>query len=391
MKTKLFLIIFGVGLLFTACEKDDFLLDKDDNLKRGGGPPPHANAGGQSRDIATTDPDCILEITNGAWETPLIAGQHHEVGTVKVEIENSTMTVTYLTEPGWYLSETHLHVAKSLDDFPLNPAGNPQIGLFDYGEENLSRSVAKYEIELDNDSDCYYVAAHAVVKGLGDSNGTIDLEAFAKLLPETASIEVDHPNQNTDSYFKVHISDAGILNGSWPGWCIETDAEIVPGLEPPYVTNVFSSYDDVPGYEGEFLMKLNWILNQNFVYTSSNGNGDFTYGDVQIAIWTIYNGFDTFDDNAKKYLENTNPNPFSQSVIGTWKRERVNEILNQVRDINEYFPGCGDIIAIVFTHDDQDFVIEYPLACEYGEETAWGQGCLFVERGNWAMYFQVCP
>ena len=66
MKTKLWLFILAFGLIFTACEKDD-------EFK--GGPP-----AGKGRVVADLSEPCEI---NG--ETPLIAGQHHKVGTVRVE------------------------------------------------------------------------------------------------------------------------------------------------------------------------------------------------------------------------------------------------------------------------------------------------------------------
>jgi len=386
MKTKLWLFSLAIGLIFSACEKDDEFKGKPDGVVKG-------------RVIATLEsaPD-NCEITAG--ETPLIAGQHHEVGTVRVDFENGDIIVTYKTKDGWFITETHLHVAADPEGIPTNRPGNPMIGLFEYGDDDIFETEVKYTISKSAiipapDNGCYYIAAHAVVVTEAAEGGYINLDAFAEILPETATVAIDHPADNEESYFNVHVSDAGILNGIWPGWCIQTGAVIDPGPPPvKYPTSVFSSYEDLSGYNekytSEVLMKINWILNQNFIELDNDGKPDyFTYGDLQIAMWTLLHGYDEFDDVVKEELKGTSPNPFATSVIGKWTREKVNEILSQVKNITEFFPECGGVIAVVFVHEAQDLIIEYPLPC-YKDETAWGAGCLFVEKGNWAMYFKVC-
>lgn len=369
MKTKnLWYFLILMGLAFAACEKDaDFR----------GGPPDHAGKGSV---IATldNDNDCVIDVIDGIAETDLIAGQHKKVGTVKVEFENGNIIVTYETLPGWLITETHLHIGEHDKDFPLNRAGNPMIGLFQFGDDHDFKKVdglkVIYTIPWENG--CKYIAAHAVVKGIDYAN---DLDAFALLLPETASIKVDNPNDVLKSYFNVTVSEGGILDGVWPGWCIELGTSISPGSS--YDADVFSSYNN-SGYDQEFLMKVNWILNQNFV------EHGYTKGDVQIAIWMLLLGETLFDSQA---LDDTAPpDPFI--TIGPYDEDRINAILNMVdQDDFEFYPECGGVIAIVFKHNKQDLIIEYPVPCEKGEETAWGQGCRFVERGNWAMYFKVCP
>ncbi len=391
MKTKLWLFLISFALVFSACEKEaEFSGGLNDN-------------GG--RDIASLD-ECVFTVdADSIVVRPLIAGQNQPVGAVEVKLGEDDITVTYTTGSGWLLAETHLHIVADNEDEEnkeklfvnvTNRAGNPRIGNFDYGEENIFKNTWSVQIpkdDIDPDYDgCYLFAAHAVVLNITEEGGyDFDLAAFAVSLPETATIAIDHPADNLDSYFKVKVSDGDILDGTWPGWCIETNAAIEPGPPPSYDTEVFSSYEYVPGYEAEILMKINWILNKKFIQLDESGNPDyFTYGDVQIAMWTLLHGYESFDQDVRDELDATTPNPFQSSVIGPWTPAKVNEILEQVKDVTEFTPGCGDVIAIVFVHDGQDLIIEYPFPC-YQDETAWGQGCLFTERGSWAMYFGVCP
>ena len=62
----------------------------------------------------------------------LIAGQHIDSGDVTVINDGTTLLITIQTQDGWQLSESHLQIGESLDDFPLTKKGNPKVGNFDY-------------------------------------------------------------------------------------------------------------------------------------------------------------------------------------------------------------------------------------------------------------------
>ena len=60
--------------------------------------------------------------------------------------------------------------------------------------------------------------------------------------------------------------------------------------------------------------EVNWIINQNFVgNVDPNGGTVYTYGDVQLAIWTLIV---------------SNP-PNSTDGIGTYTQSHVDDILSQ--------------------------------------------------------------
>ncbi len=375
MKTKLWLFFVAFGLIFSACEKD---------AEFRGGPPPHAKAGAKGQISETLNTQCESKA-----ETPLIAGQHHEVGKVRVEHDGVYIVVTYETNPGWLITETHLHITDEKDGFPTNRPGNPMIGHFMFGNDSEFRVVDGNKViyTIPWDDGCWYIAAHAVVKGFG----TLALDAFAELLPDDATIEVEWPvpANNPVSYFpNVKVTQADFLDGDYPGWCIQADASI--WQEPYDNVIVYSSYEEVPGYSADFLMKLNWILNQNFV-----GQG-FTYGEVQIAIWLLSHDEIDINNDWEKELEGYAGNPLNSKFIGSYDKANVVTILESAALVDNFVPERGGVIAIVLItpysenrkREIQDLIIEYPLP--YGEETAWGQGCRFVNRGNWAMYFMVC-
>ena len=386
MKTKLWLFLATFALVFSACEKEDSLR---------GGPPSHSKAGGQGSEISSSD-GFILTAENDIYVTDLIAGQTNIVGEVTVEDLNGSIKVTYrITENGWWITETHLHVSREFGDIPTNGPGNPVVGHFKYSEshdlvEEYSVTIDKNDIlphegDINNGWDgCYYIAAHAVVSG---GEGETDFAGIAEWLPGTADVKVTAPKPGGNTYFpKVNLSEADKLNGDYPGWCLESDVRIADGT-----FNVYSSAGDLPdGYPENFFNKVNWILNQNFVGTSSPvyDAPDFTSGDVQIAIWVIKLGESSFEDA----VDDIDDAALNTNFIGSYNPDNIDYIVKQANSYGDDFvPVCGDVFVIILTNEDlQDIVIEYPVPCQYGEETAWGKGSRFVDRGNWAMYFKIC-
>ena len=111
---------------------------------------------------------------NGPKTVDLLAGQDMKVGEVTTWNDDDYIYVKYeldedAIDEGWCITETHVHVGKDLEDFPLNRGGNPQIGHFDYKEKHdPCVKEYKYEILLDDHGweagDDLLIAAHAVVE-----------------------------------------------------------------------------------------------------------------------------------------------------------------------------------------------------------------------------------
>lgn len=153
----------------------------------------------------------LIQITDAENCVTLYAGQTINVGTVCVEVDNSVDTsascgdgasgalvVTYKTDGGWELVETHFAGGDSLDDIPTNRRGNPQIGRFPYhsgdikGETTYSFEVPLCDFGLDaGDTVCdpvtAFLAAHAVVRkptgdgGFQEETGWGDGDRFLRL------------------------------------------------------------------------------------------------------------------------------------------------------------------------------------------------------------------
>ena len=98
----------------------------------------------------------------------LYAGQEYRVGELIVWKDTTHLFVKYDLDDGYTMSESHLHVATSLEDIPQN-GGGPIPGQFDHKEDHDPRVTEyTYQINWDDDWDGkdLYIAAHAVVWGI---------------------------------------------------------------------------------------------------------------------------------------------------------------------------------------------------------------------------------
>jgi len=167
------------------------------------------------------------------------------------------------------------------------------------------------------------------------------------------NMQVQYPYAGGPAYFQTTLTNAGELNGVYNGWCVDTNHTIAQSL---YCARLVSSYDlstiaGILNPDGtpsiahpENFDIVNWIMNQNYVYSpcydnlppDANGNGygeylgDYTYGDVQRAIWH-------FIASAQ-----------SSSGLGSWSQLRVDEIIAEANAAGDGFvPACGDQVAVI--------------------------------------------
>ena len=177
------------------------------------------------------------------------------------------------------------------------------------------------------------------VSYVGDANngGAVDqassLQAFDASLPSQATEVNTFPGSN--SYWSTTLSNAGTLNGTYAGWCVDTSRVLNSGQA--YTVDVYTTAG-APIPSGLVNMpqnfpEVNWILNQNFVgKVDPNGGTVYTYGDEQLAIWTLIV---------------SNP-PNSTAGIGTYTQSHVNDILTQAaaNGVN-FVPGAGQTVAVI--------------------------------------------
>ena len=162
----------------------------------------------------TADDPCV---------TDLLAGQHIDAGDVKVWNDDANLYVQYVTEGGWELVETHLHVATSLQDIPQTKKGNPIPGQFEYFMyHDPPVTEYTYAIPLTWDP-CteLCIAAHAVVR-LVDGN-CIDFEEYSEF--DTVST-VSTDLGDVDFYMVSSLPLAGLSLGD------DANLTPIPGSYP---------------------------------------------------------------------------------------------------------------------------------------------------------------
>ncbi len=341
----------------------------------------------------------IADPPAGAYQVDLMAGQYTDVGTVYVWDDGTNITVAVeVDEPGWRITAVHFDVEEDAADVPQTKQGNPKIGQFDY-VKRFDPPVTYDEWATALPAGCAVVMAHADV--------CYDpMTALEDALPPTATVKVAYPYAGAPSYFQTTVTSAGVLNGTFDGWCVDTDNVIYQNTN--YTVNVYSSYEDLPTgliEHPENLDVVNWILNQGFVGTAAYDNlapdagnnglgeslGTYTYGDVQRAIWTL--------------IEDAN----STSGLGSWSQDRVNEILAAASAPGGgegFVPGCGDVIAVILQPVTggatsaqitiaQVTLAEVGLECEAACETAWPDvndlGVADFGGDSWATCIDYCP
>ncbi|HAZ14140.1 MAG TPA: hypothetical protein DCY86_15235 [Bdellovibrionales bacterium] len=278
------------------------------------------------------------------------------------------------------LSQTQMHIARFALTIPQTLSGSPKIEKFHHKTEHTP-CVTDYTYQIPMKRRAgkkLVIATHAEVR-----TQFFGLEGFASLLPDTATIHVSNVVAGGPSYFPaLTVTDGAFLNGVYHGWCVDSANTISRNF--PLTASIYSSYEPLPEGTVDFPQNfdlVNWILNQHYVdQTSASGQGVYTYGDLQKAIWTL------LDDET------------STSSLGVYNEERVQEILTNAKALGENFvPGCKEIVAIVFdpktsSGAQQQVLIgqataaDLGVACETRKETSWGKGKEF--RGKlWAEYF----
>jgi hypothetical protein len=121
-----------------------------------------------------------FEYNGGEYTTDLVSGRDKQkVGEVSVTEVNGSIEVTYTTDAGWKITETHLAVA---DEEPvvangnewyengwLNNGGNPPPGQFPDGDNfgNPGVDEETYTVDVSGKTYPVYIGAHAVVYGTG--------------------------------------------------------------------------------------------------------------------------------------------------------------------------------------------------------------------------------
>lgn len=119
-------------------------------------------------EVEKSDSSPLKSENSGILTVDLMAGQNIDVGEVQVWNDDQNLYVKYIVDAeGWCLTETHLHVAMSMEEIPQKN-GNPIPGQFEYKGEHECELEVTYTIDLSEKvwecGDELYIAAHAVVQ-----------------------------------------------------------------------------------------------------------------------------------------------------------------------------------------------------------------------------------
>ena len=89
-----------------------------------------------------------------------------DVGDVIIWQDADYLYVKYVTDDGWFMTETHLAVGDDLTDIPQTKKFNPKVGKFEYkGVHSPAVQEVTYQIDWTWASDALlYIAAHAAVQ-----------------------------------------------------------------------------------------------------------------------------------------------------------------------------------------------------------------------------------
>ena len=177
---------------------------------------------------------------------PLIAGQHIEAGEVCVQVQGTTLAVTYNMLGDWELIEAQLWAGTDLGDMPANKKGNPKIGNFPYATGDITGATTytfnvSFEEAFGSAEPCDVtglLAGHAAVRrdngdgGFQTETGWIDGEdivdkgswAMFSSVDFTCPVDTALPpvekTCGTETAYAVGgqtFIDLGITNSRW-GW-----------------------------------------------------------------------------------------------------------------------------------------------------------------------------
>lgn len=306
------------------------------------------------------------------FTTDLIAGQNTDVGEVQVWNDAEYLHITYVIDAlGWYLTETHLHVACDESAIPQNKKGNPIPGHFDYSSEHeFSEEVTEepFVISLDDIGCCNpVIAAHAVVMRL-----VPDCWETVWQIGDVETLDCAEGTQLTNY--------ADEFNWELPaGPCTAGPSlkERMPEFANPFVIGT-NSDSEFP-YNSNASTTYSYATNFDVQW-----DGELPFGGKLLVSWSpgqsateikvVSDGFGTTTITA----------------IGT---PTAGGFLNKY-PLVQHSITVGQLSlgthTINFQHTQGDGTfwdwIRLEKPCEQWE-TAWGYGDRFVVQGNWATYF----
>ncbi|MGB6371195.1 MAG: hypothetical protein WBF68_09250 [Atribacterota bacterium] len=299
--------------------------------------------------------------------TDLIAGGGNpksaiDVGDVLVWNDEDNLYVKYvITEGGWCLTETHLHVATTLEGIPQKN-GNPPPGKFEYSTEHDPWPTEYiYEVDLGawTSETLLYIAAHAVVVHVVE-------DECISVISDAGVKWLDLDGITWYNAVPSHV------HSSWPAfpgaiWIWRTEH-----------TDVVYEYDNVPQYATD--PKYGWLFKKQVTLPDTAFD---ILGSIDINADNSYEFFlDGVFVDGEGTMHRDGPDGYEWETIKNYSLA-VNPGSNELsfRVLNYFRTGTstGNPAGLIFKADVcYDYIDQ--------EETAWGSGEDFPGK-NWATYF----
>lgn len=292
---------------------------------------------------------------NAPLAVDLLAGQTIDAGDVSITNDGTYVTVTITTEGDWILLETHVAIAQEEAGIPQTKKGNPQVGLFSSSTEHNS---------FDGDT----IAIH--ILPLGTLTGTIVVAAHAKVLNTDSAMELIVVS---DSDTNVTATNTGSIT---PFAAVE-----LTWLHPAWVSTVDSFFDTNNGTE--------------YIWEVDGVNDPEVAEDVSFERVFALPGYPLSGSELLITCDDRYSVSLNSVAIGTadmWYSVETYDVSgNLLLGSNTLTFECtNDYLSNDATATQNPAMLIFELNANYSddEETAWGDGDRFVERGNWATYIE---
>ena len=375
----------------------------------------------------------------GLMVVDLIAGQHMVVGTVTVENDSEYLCVTYALNDealadDWLIYETHLAVAKEHGDIPQTGGNrwgtNPIPGQFPYGDDELdgvpywSICIPLEELDVEPCNEVY-IAAHAVIMRVeceilaeAPYGGSAVVDTFqAWRIDHTPEVPryVRAQRSNPDNALEVGVPGQETFYSLGYGGALNNERTAVEAFfgeyfedrrDPDAISEMEAWVDeDLAAILSDTENNAGWIIIEfDPAALSVEGEPDIqavedTWGlPYPLELAAVFGRADAEDDWTFLFLAH-NQEPVGSPTYHTYTNgtlgdldQAVQILVQDVSDPQWFIPyphsvatlDGYDLNAVVALNDHE--------ACEVFDETAWGEGERFNERGNWGMWFtyHVC-
>lgn len=350
---------------------------------------------------------------------PRLAAQTIDVETVTAQQDGTNLLVTYDTSAGeWELVETHLHIGDAFSDLPTNRSGNPQVGRFDYSglPDPAPDTVAEYTIDISGMSGDLVIAVHAVVLDeqviqAAPYSGieVVDTRQAWRFDGTPVRSQRSNPNavlsrdfgQNESNFYSLgyggSLNQDGSGVASYFGEAFEDrrDPAEIKEMEAWISSGFAAQLADTESNAGWIIIRFDPSI-LNIEDDVDMWVVEDTWGlPYPLELAAVFGKVGETDDWEFICLaHNQEPAPDVTGIIHTVSECELGDldeaIYILVQDVTDpaWFSGLYPAQAATLDGYDLNTVEALQDHVEHRDETAWGAGSRFVDRGNWATYFE---